>query len=147
MFIDRLLPIAATRLVSIAGDAPTIEAAKLLLERRTDIVAVVREDGVLSGVLTKTDIVRQMSQCHGAGCCAAVSAVMTAGVVLCHPTDLISAVWFTMKDRGLKNIPVVDQDRRAIGVVNARDALQILRTEVEQEEILLRDYVMGIGYH
>ncbi len=31
-------------------------------------------------------------------------------------------------------------------VLNARDALQVLLTGAEQEETLLRDYVMGIGY-
>jgi len=32
-------------------------------------------------------------------------------------------------------------------VLNARDALQALLEEVENEESLLRDYVMGIGFH
>lgn len=147
MFVERLLTVAATRLVTIAGNAQVIEATKLLLDRRGDLVVVLGADGVLAGVLTKTDIVRQMSQCRGSGCCAAVSTVMTRSVVFCHPTDLLSAVWSTMKDRGLKNIPIVDEDKHAIGVVNARDALEILRSEVELEEVLLRDYIMCVGYH
>ena len=147
MFVERLLPIAATRLVTIAGETPVIEAAHLLLDRRTDLIAVLGVDGVLAGVVTKTDIVRQMSQCHGAGCCVAVSTVMTPSVVFCQPTDPLSAVWSTMKDRGLKNIPIVDQDKHVIGVVNARDALEVLRRDVEDEEVLLRDYVMCVGYH
>jgi hypothetical protein len=32
-------------------------------------------------------------------------------------------------------------------VVNARDALQALLREVKDEELLLRAYVMGVGYH
>jgi len=52
-----------------------------------------------------------------------------------------------MKNRGLKNIPINDQDSRPVGVLNARDALQALLEEVENEESLLRDYVMGIGFH
>ena len=52
-----------------------------------------------------------------------------------------------MKERGLKNIPVTDQDFRPVGVLNARDVLKVLLKEVENEETLLRDYVMGIGYH
>ena len=52
-----------------------------------------------------------------------------------------------MKERGLKNIPVVDQDSRPIGVLNARDALEVLLEEVEYEELLLREYVMCVGYH
>ncbi|WP_158083557.1 hypothetical protein [Manganibacter manganicus] len=33
-----------------------------------------------------------------------------------------------------------------IGVLKARDALQLLLTEVEQEETPLRDYMMCVGY-
>ncbi len=52
-----------------------------------------------------------------------------------------------MKERSLKNIPVVDQDSRPLGVLNARDALQGLLDEAQDEEGLLRDYVMSVGYH
>ena len=52
-----------------------------------------------------------------------------------------------MKERGLKNVPITDQDSRPVGVLNARDALQALLEEVENEELLLRDYVMCVGYH
>jgi hypothetical protein len=31
-------------------------------------------------------------------------------------------------------------------VLNARDALEALLEEAEDEELLFRDYVMGIGY-
>jgi CBS domain-containing protein len=51
-----------------------------------------------------------------------------------------------MKDRGLKNIPVVETDSRPIGVLNARDALEVLLEDAEYEEGLLRDYVMCVGY-
>jgi predicted transcriptional regulator len=51
-----------------------------------------------------------------------------------------------MKERKLKNIPVVDQDSRPIGVLHARDILQALLAETQDEKSMLRDYVMGIGY-
>jgi hypothetical protein len=38
------------------------------------------------------------------------------------------------------------QDSRPMGVVHARDILQVLLEESEDEESMLRDYVMGIGY-
>jgi hypothetical protein len=34
-----------------------------------------------------------------------------------------------------------------IGMLNARDALQLLLEEAQDEELLLRDYVMCVGYH
>jgi hypothetical protein len=52
-----------------------------------------------------------------------------------------------MKERGLKNVPFTDQDSRRVGVLNARDALQVLLVKVENEESLLRDCVMCVGYH
>jgi CBS domain-containing protein len=51
-----------------------------------------------------------------------------------------------MKKDGVLHVPVIDEDPKPLGVLNARDALQALLSEVEEEEELLRDYVMGIGY-
>ena len=71
---------------------------------------------------------------------------MMRDVVTCRPGDWLDDIWSIMKSQELKNIPVVDQDFRPIGVLNARDALQALLKEVKDEETLLRDYVMCVGY-
>ena len=147
MFVERILPAARKRLITINDDAPVMEAAKLLLDCHTDLLVVRSGDGLIAGVITKTDVVRQMSVCQGSGCTMAASSVMTRTVVHCQPKDVLSNVWSIMKDRGLKNLPVLDQDSRPIGVLNARDALEVLREEVEYEEVLLRDYVMCAGWH
>jgi CBS domain-containing protein len=147
MFVEGMLPTAGKRLVTIGVDAPLIEAAKLLRELHTDLVVVCSCDELLAGVITKTDLVRQMSQCQGSECATAASTVMTRTVILCHPNDLLHDIWSIMKEHGLKNIPVVSQDSRPVGVLNARDALEVLLAEAEYEEQLLRDYVMCVGYH
>lgn len=147
MFVERLLPTARKRLVTIEDHISLIEAAKLLLERNSDLLVVRSRDELLAGVITKTDVVRQMSLCEGSGCTKAASSVMTRSVVHCQPNDVLQNVWSIMKDRGLKNIPIIDQAARPIGVLNARDALEVLREEVEYEEVLLRDYVMCVGWH
>ena len=146
MFVEGMLPTARKRLVTIGVDAPLIDAAKLLRELRTDVVVVCSWDELLVGVFTKTDLVRQMRECLASGCATVASTVMTRTVILCHPNDLVHDIWSIMKERGLKNIPVVGQDSRPIGVLNARDALEVLLEDAEYEERLLRDYVMGIGY-
>ncbi len=71
---------------------------------------------------------------------------MTRETVTCLPRDWLREVWSTMKVRQLKNIPVAAENLKPIGVLNAGDALQALLKEEEDEESLLRDYVMGIGY-
>jgi CBS domain-containing protein len=140
-----LLPEARSRLVTIPDGAPLIEAARLL-RAGTDIVVVCKPDGLLAGIVTKTDVVGQISHCEGASCVTAASLVMTRDVVVCRPGDWLQDVWATMKSRGLKNIPVTDMENRPLGVLNARDTLEVLLREVENEEGLLRDYVMSVGY-
>ena len=103
-------------------------------------------DGRLAGVVTKTDVVRQISCCQGSSCTVALSTIMTTDVVFCRTTDRVSDIWTIMKERRLENIPVTDEASVPIGLLNARDALQILLTEVESEETLRRDYVVGIAY-
>ena len=146
MLVEKLLQVSHRRLVTIADDAPLIQAAKLL-RTGTDLVVVCGSAGLLAGVITKTDVVSQFSHCQGASRTTAVSLVMTRDVVVCRPGDRLQDVWSKMKERGLKNVPVTDQESRPVGVLNARDALKVLLKEVENEESLLRDYVMGVGYH
>lgn len=146
MLIESLLPVAREKLVTIADDATLIQAATLLLPG-TDLVVVCGSAGLLAGVITKTDVVRQISQCHGAICITPTSLVMSRDVFFCRPGDLLNEVWSKMKERGLKNVPIADQDFRPVGLLNARDALQLLLKQVVNEESLLRDYVMGVGYH
>ncbi len=50
-----------------------------------------------------------------------------------------------MKQRGLKHVPVVDEQFHPLGVLYARDLLQVLLVEVEYEELLLRDYVRALA--
>jgi CBS domain-containing protein len=145
IYVGRLLPAAREKLVTITDDAPLMEAANFL-HKGTDLVIVCGSAALVAGVITKTDVVGQMSRCQGASCTMAVSLAMTRDVVVCWPGELLQDVWERMKKRKLKNIPVVDEDYRPVGVLHARDILQVLLEESQDEESMLRDYVMGIGY-
>jgi CBS domain-containing protein len=145
LLIEKVLPVAHARLITIGDNATLVDAARLLSAGH-DLVVVCSATGSLVGVITKTDIVGQISHCEGYGCTNAVSSVMTRDVVLCRSMDGLSEVWSIMKDRGLKNVPIMNEEARPVGVLNARDALEALLEEAEDEELLFRDYVMGIGY-
>lgn len=144
--IRAILPTVKKRLVTINGDAPLIGAARLLSEMHTSLMVVCDPDGLISGVITKTDVVKQISRCQGNSCTTLVSETMTREVISRNVDDRVLDAWFTMKDKGLRQIPIKSADFRPVGVLYASDALQVLLKEVEYEELLLRDYVMGIGY-
>lgn len=145
MIVDDMPEAARARLVIIADDARLIDAAGLLTSG-TDIVAVRDGKGVLQGVVTKTDVVRQMSVCQGAACHCPVSTVMTRDIVLCHGHDLLQDVSLKMKTRHLKNIVLVDEINRPLALLTARSILRVLLGESHHEEEQLVDYVSGVGY-
>lgn len=146
MFAEQILPRARQRLVTINAAAQVKEAADLMSKPHTDLVVVCDLDGYMVGVLTKTDIVGLIGHCVGGGCTVRVDMIMTGEVVSCRPDDGLHDVWLVMQERGLQRIPVVDQEGKPIGIIYARDALQSLLGEVENDEALLRDYVMNVGY-
>jgi len=51
-----------------------------------------------------------------------------------------------MNARSLRCVPILDDSGRPQGVVHARDLARALLDEVTEEEVLLRDYVLGVGY-
>lgn len=144
--VEKIVPVARERLVTVRDDAPLTEAAKFLDGNHINLVVVCDEHGAMVGVITRTDVVRQMSVCLGCGCTAPAAAVMTRDVIYCRPGDLLHDVWSIMKERKLLHVPIVGDDLRPLGVINARDALLVLLEGSEYEEGFLRDYVMGIGY-
>ena len=145
MFVEDMLETARAGLVTIADDAKLIEAARLLTAG-TDFVVVCDGTGVLRGIVTKTDVVKQISLCQGATCQCPASLVMTRDVVLCRATDPLQDVSERMKARHLKNIPVVDGSNRPLGVLTARAILRVLLSDAEFEEAQLVGYVRGVGY-
>lgn len=145
MLVNDVPETSRARLVQIALDTRLIDAAKLLANG-TDIVVVHDHEGVVRGVVTKTDIVRQMSVCQGAACHCPASAVMTRNLVLCHGSDLLQDVSLKMKARHLKNIVVVDENNRPLGLLTARSILRVLLGDAQHEEEQLIDYVSGVGY-
>ena len=143
--VKDMLPVARSRLVLIGDDKQLTEAASLLADATPHMVVVCDGAGTMLGVITRTDIVRQIRHCHGRACTTACTVVMSKDVVCCHADDWLHEVWARMKSMGLQSVPIIDAERRPIGLVSARDAMERLLTEVEHEEEFLRDYVSDTG--
>lgn len=103
MFVESLLPVAHGRLTTVQADASLTDTAKLLCGTHNALVVVCNADGAMVGVVTKTDVVRQISRCPGNVCGTTAAAVMTQEVVSCRPSDPLRGVLSLMKERGLKS--------------------------------------------
>jgi len=145
MIVRNILPRALERLAVIEAEAPVKDAAALMSKPHTDLI-VVCDHGDMVGVLTKTDIVGQIGRCTGAGCIAKLDSIMTRDVTYCRTHEVLLDVWSVMRQRGLQRVPILDEARRPLGIIYAREALQALLSESENEDELLRDYISGGGY-
>ena len=144
--INNIASAAVSRLITVRTGATVREVAQLLSNTQISLVVVCNEQGTAIGVVSKSDIVRQIGHCSGNTCTDVVNGIMTEVVITCRATDGLSDVLAMMQARGLVNVPVVDAEGKPSGVVNARDVLRELMLEGQYEEALLRDYVMGVGY-
>jgi CBS domain-containing protein len=147
MLVEKVLSAARERLVTVSYEAPVVQAAEILSRPHVNLIVVCDSAGVMVGVVSKTDVVKHISHCHGHACTISISSVMTPDVVACHPNDWLHDVWSVMKERTIQCVPVIEAESKPIGILYARDALQALLLEVRDEEGLLRDYVMSVGYH
>ena len=147
LLVKHILPAARNRLVTVGDRAPLLQAATLLGAPHVSLVVVCDNDGRAIGVLSKADIVRQISRCEGHSCTLAVASVMTRDIIKSAPDDWLNDVWATMKKVGIRQIPILDGDSKPLGIVYAVDAVNALLSEAEDQEQLLRDYIMCVGYH
>ncbi len=145
MLIEGFLQAAREQLVTVRDDTKLIDVANFL-SAGADLVIVCDGDEFLQGVVTKTDVLKQISTCTGATCMCPVGSVMTRDVTFGRGSDRLADVSGAMKQRHLKNIPVVDEDNRTVGVLTAPLILRGLLSDSKFEEFQLIDYVAGVGY-
>jgi CBS domain-containing protein len=133
-------------LSTVALDAVLTEAAIALCETHRALIVVCDDNGALAGVLTKTDVVRHVARSPEVRGNVGIESVMTRDVTCCRASHALDEVLGLMSEKGFIHIPVVDQNGRPLGVVNARDVLQALLQRLQREELLLRAYIIGVGY-
>ena len=144
--VEHILDTARTRLATVSRDSPVSDAAEILVNSNTPLIVVCDDAGVVVGVISRTDIVKVLAcaKADALGVCA--DAIMTTSILFCRAHQPLQELWDAMNARSLRCAPVLDDNGRPQGVVHARDLASALLEEVTHEELLLRDYVLGIGY-
>lgn len=91
-----------------------------------DYVYVIDEDSVLKGVISIKEI-------HSSKKDAEIEDVMTKKLVVAHPlTDQERLVYLALSN-GIKSIPVVDKQKRLLGIVPFNTILTIFNEEVRED--------------
>ncbi len=101
---------------------PVTRAATLMAEFNCGCLPVV-EPGTdrIVGILTDRDIALRVVAPARDASRTSIEAVMSRGVVCCHPDDDIEDVEQHMRSHRVRRIPVVDARGRVIGIISQAD--------------------------
>jgi CBS domain-containing protein len=109
--------------VQVVGpDQPIREAARLMAEIDAGVLPVADHDRLI-GMMTDRDIaVRAVAE--GRGPETPVSQVMSGEVMYCFDDQEAEDVLRNMADLKLRRLPVVNRDKRLVGIVSLSDLAQ-----------------------
>ena len=144
--VKHILEAARKRLAVLSREASLIDAARILANRDTPLIVVCDGDGIAVGVISTSHVVNVLATAGVDALGFNAGAIMTKPLLSCHVDETLQQVWEVMNSRTLPCAPLLDDAGRAQGVLHARDVAIALLDEVNYEELLLRNYVMGIGY-
>ena len=127
MTIASILARKGVKLVTIRPDQTLREALAMLAEHSIGALVVTEGPGVLVGILSERDIVREAVR-NERFFERPVSAIMTREVITGHSHDDLNAVATTMTNKRFRHLPVLDGGK-VIGVISLGDIVKAQRDE------------------
>lgn len=118
---------------TVAPEATIREAAKLLAEYDIGALPVASGDR-LAGMVTDRDIaIRAVAMGKGPDC--KVAEVMSSKVLYCRADDDIADVCENMAEVQVRRLPVVDGEKRLVGIVSLADIAKAASSEEAGEAL------------
>jgi CBS domain-containing protein len=138
MRVENILEKKGRRVELVRPEASVLLAVHKLTGNNIGAL-VVSEDGArVEGVLSERDVVRGLARRGAELLDATVASVMSRGVPVCAPDDLLTAVMGQMTRTRNRHLPVVGNGRLC-GIVSIGDVVKYRLEEVELEANVLRD--------
>lgn len=123
---DKITTLFPAEPICVAESATVHEAVAAMLARRQAGVLVADGEGRLVGIFTERDVLtrvvgRDLDTRH-----TAVGAVMTREPEALSPRDRVAHALNRMSVAGYRTIPLIDADKRPIGIVTVTDFIRWL---------------------
>jgi CBS domain-containing protein len=110
---------------TVGPDTSLKDAAAKLVEHSIDCLPVVTGDNLL-GLITTTDLLDEMSHPRPKPAEPRVRDVMSTMTISVGPEDDLIDVIAMMVREGVRHLPIVDSDRRVVGIVSDRDVRTVI---------------------
>jgi CBS domain-containing protein len=112
----KIRDVMAREVDTVAAEA-TVEAAAQIMAELDVVVLPVVEFDALVGMLTERDITVRVVAAGRPPASTKVAEVMSSDVFSCRPDDDANAVEKEIRERKVRQIPVVGEDSKLVGIV------------------------------
>jgi CBS domain-containing protein len=121
----KLAAIATSRFLALPETAPVRTALSRFRSRKTryDVIMyvyVTAEDGTLKGVVDIRELIQNKSD-------EPLGNIMTKQIVTLSPEDTLSDAALEFSKYGFRSLPMVDKDRKLLGVIPYKDLLSMMQ--------------------
>ena len=107
---------------TISDSATIADAAKLIMESQSTHIPVIAEDEKLVGMVTAWDISAAVAQRH-----EELAEIMTKKVITASVDEPLELVIRKMERSNISALPVIDNERKVIGMVTSDEISRLIR--------------------
>jgi CBS domain-containing protein len=122
--------------VCCAPEETVQQAAGLMKEQNVGSLPVCDSGKRLAGIITDRDIALKVVAEGRDPRNTPIRDVMTTEVFTCRPQDSLEDALQTMRKQQVRRIPIVDQDRRVVGIIAQADIATRLRAPDKTAEVV-----------
>jgi CBS domain-containing protein len=127
---------------TVGKNATVLQAALLMNDHRVGAL-VVLEDERVAGIFSERDVLQRIVAGERDPARTTVGEVMTSDVVCGTLDTSIEEARGAMKNRRIRHLPLVDDDRRLLGLVSIGDLNAYQADGQEQTIHMLHEYLYG----
>jgi CBS domain-containing protein len=119
---------------SVRADESAAAAARIMWDCDCGVAPVLDAEGRIVAMITDRDICMAAMTRDQPPSAIRVSEVMSKSLVHCRPDDTVASAERLMRSRQVRRLPVVDDDRRLIGLLSLADIVRAAEPRTGQRE-------------
>jgi CBS domain-containing protein len=137
--VSQILQRKGSRVVSVAADAPVLEAIRLMAEHHIGAVLVMRGTELI-GIASERDYARKVILQGKSSADTPVAEIMSAPVTCVDPRETVARCMAIMTERHIRHLPVLE-DGQVTGIVSIGDLVKDVIADQEQEIVFLQQFI------
>jgi CBS domain-containing protein len=140
--VKHLLRTKGNDVLSVAPDTAVFEALRLMAEKNVGAVLVL-EGEELVGIFSERDYARKVILKGKSSKETLIREIMSVHVLYVRPEQTIEDCMALMTDKRVRHLPVLDEERRVVGVISIGDVVKDIISEQEFIIEQLQNYITG----